>query len=129
MSVFKGNTFDWKISYLLESEIQINFCPSLIKKKALKNQREYIDKMAARLKELEREILELEGIADKAVREVKAEYQEQIKNLFLKKAEVQDKVKKIKNAGGDAWEDMKAGAELSWEVFEDSVKNAVKKTK
>jgi len=129
MSVFKGNTFDWKISYLLESEIQINFRPSLIKKKALKNQREYIDKMAARLKEVEREILELEGIADKAVREVKAEYSQQIKDLFLKKEELQEKVSKIQKASGDAWEDMKAGIELSWEVFNDSVKNAVKKTK
>ncbi len=33
----------------------------------MENQREYIDKMAARLKELESEISELEKIADKAV--------------------------------------------------------------
>ena len=85
--------------------------------------------MAARLKDLESEILELEELADKAVLEVKAEYQEQINNLFLKKAEVQDKVNKIKKASGDAWEDMKAGAELSWEVFNESAKKAFKKIK
>jgi hypothetical protein len=95
----------------------------------MENRREYIDKMDARLKDLENEILDLKDLADKAVLEVKAEYQEQINNLFLKKAEVQDKVNKIQKASGDAWEDMKAGAELSWEVFNESVKNALKKIK
>jgi len=83
--------------------------------------------MAARLKEMESEISELGKMADKAVAEVKAEYSQQIKELFLKKEELQDKVSKIREASGNAWEDMKAGAELSWEVFNESVKNAFKK--
>jgi len=95
----------------------------------LKNRRENINKMAARLKELESEISELGKIADKAVAEVKAEYRLQIKDLFLKKEELQNKVFKINEASGNAWEDMKAGSELSWEVFEDSVKNNLKKKK
>jgi phage host-nuclease inhibitor protein Gam len=93
----------------------------------MENRREYIDKMVARLKELESEISELEKIADKAVAEVKAEYRQQIKDLFLKKEELQNKVSKIQDASGNAWEDMKAGAELSWEVFEDSVKSGKRK--
>ena len=95
----------------------------------MENRRESINKVATRLKELECEISKLEKIADKAVAEVKAEYSQQIKDLFLKKEELQEKVSKIQKASGDAWEDMKAGIELSWEVFNDSVKNAVKKTK
>ena len=35
---------------------------------------EYIDRMAARVRELDTEIRELEELADKAVEEVKAEY-------------------------------------------------------
>jgi len=93
----------------------------------MENRREYIDKMAARLKDLEREIIELEKIADKAVAEVKAEYRQQITDIFLKKEEVQDKVSKIQDASGNAWEDMKAGTELSWDIFEDAVKQAFKK--
>jgi phage host-nuclease inhibitor protein Gam len=93
----------------------------------MENRREYIDKMAARLKELENEISELEKIADKAVAEIKAEYSQQIKDLFLKKEELQDKVSKVKEAGGNAWEDMKAGNKLSWEVFQDSVKKSKRK--
>jgi phage host-nuclease inhibitor protein Gam len=85
--------------------------------------------MAARLKELEKEISELEKIADKAVAEVKAEYYQQIQDLFLKKEALQKKVSSVIEAGENAWEDMKAGAALSWEVFEDSVTSALKKRK
>ena len=93
------------------------------------NKSEYIVKMAARLKELDGEISKLEKMADKAVEMVKAEYHQQINDLFLRKTEVKDKVDKLQKTGGDAWEDMKAGVELSWEVFEDSVKNNLKKKK
>ena len=95
----------------------------------MENRKENIDRIAARLKELDGEISKLEKIADKAIEEMKAEYHQQIEDLFLKKAKVQDQVKKLQEASGNAWEDMKAGSELSWEVFEDSVKNNLKKEK
>jgi hypothetical protein len=91
--------------------------------------REYIEKITARLVDLDREIGELEAIADKAVEEVKANYYKQIKQLFLKKEDLQNKVTHISEASGNAWEDMKAGTELSWEVFNDFVKREKKKPK
>jgi hypothetical protein len=94
----------------------------------MENKRECINAIAARLKELDREISKLEKAADKAVEAVKAEYHQQIKDLFLKKAKVQEQVDKLEKASGNAWEDMKAGTELSWEVFQDSVKRGRKKT-
>ena len=94
----------------------------------MENQREYIDKVTARLKELDCEISELEKIADKAVAEVKVEYHQQIKDLFLKKAKVQDQVDKLQKASGNAWDDMKAGTELSWEVFQESLKRGKSKS-
>ena len=93
----------------------------------MENRREYIEKIAARLKELDHEIGELEMIADKAAEEVKAEYHQQIKDLFLKKENLENKVNSIREASGNAWEDMKAGAALSWEVFNDSVKSSRRK--
>jgi hypothetical protein len=95
----------------------------------VENHREYIDKLAARFKELESEICELEKLAEKAVEELKAEYHQQIEDLFLKKEELQTKVSKIQEASGNAWQDMKAGAEISWEVFNDSLKNNLRKKK
>jgi hypothetical protein len=87
----------------------------------MENRREYIEKIAARLKELDLEISELEIIADKAAEEVKAEYHQQIKDLFFKKENVRKKAASVREASGNAWEDMKAGTELSWEIFENSV--------
>ena len=95
----------------------------------MENRREYIELMAAKLKELDSEIHELESIADLAVAEINAEYHQQIEALFLKKDAVENKLLKMRNVSGNAWEDMKAGVELSWEVFNDSVKNAFSKIK
>jgi phage host-nuclease inhibitor protein Gam len=95
----------------------------------MENSRQYIEKIADRLNDLAREIDELEAIADKAVEEIKANYSHQIKELFLKKEELQNKVARIEEASGNAWEDMKAGTKLSWEVFNNSIKSEKRKTK
>jgi phage host-nuclease inhibitor protein Gam len=94
----------------------------------MENNRDNIEMISDSLKELDREISKLEKIADKAVAEMKAEYHKQIEDLFLKKTKVQDQVDKLQKASGNAWEDMKAGAELSWEVFQDSVKAGKRKS-
>jgi len=88
----------------------------------MENTSDYIKLMAERLKQLDDQIRELEEFADKAIEAVKDDYRRQINDLFLKKADVQDKVNKVQEACGDVWEDMKAGTELSWEVLNDSVK-------
>jgi hypothetical protein len=93
----------------------------------MENQRKCINKIAVRLKELESEIMDLEQIADKAIADTKAGYRQQINELFLKKEAVQGKILKIREASGNAWEDMKAGEDLSWEVFNDSVKPSSQK--
>jgi len=93
------------------------------------NSGEYIDRLNARLKDMEREISEISELADKALLEVKTDYRQQINDLFLKRTYVQDKVNKIQRGGGDAWEDMKAGTELSWEAFDESVKSRIKNIK
>ena len=85
--------------------------------------------MIARLAVLDNEIQKLEGLTDRAVAELKDEYRQQIEALFLKKDAVEHKLLKMHNVSGNAWEDMKAGVELSWEVFNDSVKNAFCKIK
>jgi hypothetical protein len=116
--------------YILQYSEKFHFTPALSEKiPVMENCRQYIEKIAARLIDLDHEIGELEAIADKAVEEVKSDYYHQIKELFLKKEELQNKVTRIKGASGNAWEDMKAGTELSWEVFNESVKKAKRKTK
>lgn len=93
----------------------------------MENRKEYIDRMAARLKEWDTELQKLEAKAELAKADVKASYNQQIKELRLKKGEAQQKLKKIQDAGEDAWEELKEGAEKSWKLFEDSVKTALGK--
>ena len=123
MTVYKGDTFD-QIHYTYINYIVIL---PFNENRIMDNRKEYIVKVAARLKELDREISKLEKIADKAVEEMKSEYQQQIEDLFLKKSKVQEQVEKLEKASGNAWEDMKSGAELSWEVFHDSVEKVKQK--
>ena len=127
MSVYTGNIFEQK--HITKIRGFVVFCPFRQKNPVLKNRREYIDIITDRLEEIDREMSNLEKLADKALEEVKSEYYKQIKDLFLKKEELQNKVARAEKASGNAWEDMKAGTELSWEVFNDSVKSTKKKTK
>jgi phage host-nuclease inhibitor protein Gam len=95
----------------------------------MENRKDYIDKMAARLREWDTELQKLEAKAEMAKADVKASYNQQIKELRLKKEEAQQKLKKIQDAGEDAWEELKDGAEKSWNLFEESVKKAWSKFK
>ncbi|MBK7711460.1 MAG: hypothetical protein IPN67_15775 [Bacteroidales bacterium] len=95
----------------------------------MENRKDYIDKMAARLKEWDTEIQKFEAKAETAKADVKASYNQQINELRLKKEEAQLKLKKIQDAGEDAWEELKDGAEKSWDIFEDAVKSAWGKLK
>lgn len=95
----------------------------------MENRKEYIDKMAARLKEWDDEIIKLEEKVLAAKADVKAEYHKQLMELLNKKDAAQLKLKNIVDARDDAWQELKSGVELSWEILEDSIKNAWEKIK
>jgi hypothetical protein len=95
----------------------------------MENRKDYIDRMAARLREWDTELQKLEAKAETAKTDVKASYNQKINELRLKKEEAQLKLKKIQDAGEDAWEELQEGAEKSWKIFEDSEKNAWDKLK
>jgi hypothetical protein len=95
----------------------------------MENRKDYIDRMAARLREWDTELEKLEAKAEVAKADVKASYNKQIQELRLKKEEAKQKLKKIQDAGEDAWEELKEGTEKSWNLFEDSVKKAWSKFK
>ena len=95
----------------------------------MEDQKTYIGKMAAKLKEWDLEVQKLEGKADMAQADVKAKYNEQIKELKVKKEAAQQKLNKIQEAGEGAWEDLKEGVEQSWKILGDAVKSARDKLK
>jgi len=95
----------------------------------MKDRKEYIDQMSAKLKEWDAEIQKLVAKADKAKADIKADYQQELDELRNKREEAQQKLKEIQQAGEDAWEELKDGIEKSWKTLGDSIKSAFRKLK
>ena len=90
---------------------------------------EYVQKLHAKLDEWSAEIDKLQAKADKTSAESRIEYQKQIKNLQQRRQEAEKKVDELRSAGEGAWEDLKAGVQLSWDAMEEAVKSARSKFK
>ena len=90
----------------------------------MENRKEYIDKMATKLKGWDDEIIKLEAKADIAKADLKAEIKHHVEDLKTKKEAALQKLKEIRSESGDAWGDMKAGAEQALGTIEDSFKKA-----
>ncbi|MCK9419993.1 MAG: coiled coil domain-containing protein [Nitrospirae bacterium] len=80
----------------------------------------YEEKLDAQVKEWSAQIELLKAKADKAKAEAKIEYYKAIDALQDKQNEAKVKLRELKAAGDEAWEDLKAGAEKAW----DDVKTA-----
>jgi len=90
----------------------------------MENRKEYIDKMAAKLKGWDDEIIKLEAKADAAKSDLKAEINHHVDDLKAKKEAALQKLKEIRASGGEAWGDLKAGAETTMGTVEDTLKKA-----
>lgn len=95
----------------------------------MENRKAYLDKMAARLKEWDDEIVKLEEKVFAVKTDARAEYHKQLMELLNKKDAAESKLKNIIDARDDVWQELKSGIELSWEILEDSIKNARAKIK
>jgi hypothetical protein len=74
----------------------------------------YEEKFDAQLKEWSAEIALLNAKADKAKAEAKIEYYKTIETLQGKQEAARTKLRELRGAGDDAWEDLKSGAENVW---------------
>ena len=79
----------------------------------MKNREEYIEKLATQLKEWSAKIDDLESAARIAKADVKASYENQIRQLKEKQADSMKKLQELKGSSTEAWEILKAGAETS----------------
>lgn len=84
----------------------------------------YLQKIEAQLKEWKSEIDKIKAKADKADADAKLEYYEQIEELRTKQQAAQEKFTELKDAGEDAWEDLKAGVELAGVSLAEALKSA-----
>lgn len=90
----------------------------------MQDRKQYIDKMAAQLKEWDDKIQKLQAKADKAKADARTEYQKEMQQLQQKRTEARDKLQQLQQAGDEAWEELKTGAEKSWNDLKSAFENA-----
>ena len=90
---------------------------------------EYIDKLAAQLKEWSAKVDELESKAYSAKADMKTEYEKQIKQMKDKRDTAMQKLQELKGTSTEAWDTLKAGSEAAWADFKNAVTAAKEKFK
>jgi chromosome segregation ATPase len=89
----------------------------------------FVERLHARLDEWSAEVDKLKAKANKAEAEAQIEYQKQIAALEEKRADMERKAAKLRGAGEDAWEEIKAGVENAWDAMEEAFTSARSKFK
>ena len=84
----------------------------------------YIDKMAAKLKEWDDDIIKLESKAGELKDDASAKYHRQLTELKSKRDNAGQKLDHLRSSGGEAWDELKEGLEKSWDTLEESFKRA-----
>ncbi len=93
----------------------------------MKSREEYIDKLAAQLKEWSAKIDELESRTRTARDDAKIGYENQIKQLKDQRDAATRKLQELKGASTEAWDVLKAGAETAWTEMKKAVNAAKEK--
>lgn len=89
----------------------------------------YVKKLQAHLDEWSAEIDKLKARADKAHADSQIEYYKQIKELRTMQKEASNKLAELKEAGDDAWEDLKVGIEIAGDSIIHALKSAASRFK
>lgn len=84
----------------------------------------YLQKIEAQMEEWRSEIDRMKAKAAKADADAKLQYDEKILELRTKEKAAQEKLTELKNAGEDAWEDLKAGVEIATASLGEALKSA-----
>lgn len=84
----------------------------------------YQQKLQAQLDEWSAEIGKLQAKGDQVSADARIEYDRQVQELRTMQAEARRKMGELKNAGDDAWQDLKAGIEHAWNDLGRATKSA-----
>ena len=82
---------------------------------------QYVRMMQAKLDEWNLELAALSAKAGKVTAGLRVEYGEQIESLAAKQAVARQKLGELQQAGGSAWEDLKAGIEQAWSAMGEAI--------
>ena len=89
----------------------------------------YIKKMKAKLDEWNADIAKIEAKAESAEADMKIKYHQKIDELKQQREEATTKLDELQNSGDEAWEDIKAGLESTWDSLGNAVNSAFSRFK
>lgn len=89
---------------------------------------EYVEKLSAQMVEWDIQIERLKEKIEFATPEMKYEYASTLAALQLKRDEAAQQLQGISTASDDEWEELKTGAEQTWQAISNALRNAIVKT-
>jgi hypothetical protein len=84
----------------------------------------YVEKLKGNIDKWNAEIDEFQAKTDKAKDEVQVEFQKQIAEIKAKRQGLEGKMAELKNAGDEAWEDVKGGVDVARQILGQAVNSA-----
>jgi chromosome segregation ATPase len=100
-----------------------------IKEKPIKTKDEYIEGLAAELKEWSAQINLLTAKTENAAAHMKLKYAEELDALRAKQHAAAEKLKELQETSGDAWGTVKETADKVWDDLRTGLASAVSKFK
>ena len=97
---------------------------NIIRSRAMSSRDEYLRKLQEKLEEWNAEIDRLTAKAGEVTTDVKNECDSQIDSLKAKQSVTRQKIEELQHAGGNAWEDLKSGVELSLTAMGEAIHSA-----
>lgn len=95
----------------------------------MKSKEEYIESLAAQLKEWSEEIDALNVKMENAADDVKRHHAEEVEALRAKQRAATEKMQELKEASGDAWDAIKETADQVWDDLKAGVTSVMAKFK
>ena len=88
------------------------------------NREAIVQKMKAKLDELNAEVSKLEAKAQGAEADLRLRYHDQIQTLKARREEAKAKLAEFRQAGDDAWQDLKIGLQGAWDILDEAIGSA-----
>jgi len=95
----------------------------------MKTKEEYIDNLAAELKDWSTQIDLLTAKTESAAAHVRVKYIEELNGLHAKQQKAAETMKEMQETGGDAWETVKVTADKVWDDLRIGLADATSKFK
>ena len=88
---------------------------------------EFVDEVNAKLDKWEAEIRRLEAKKDTVQAQAREEYLQQMKDLREKQNDARNRIRELREAGEEAWTDVKSGVEEAVDTMKESLQSAAAK--